>query len=451
MTKRPGDEPSSCARARGGTGRRHPRRHRRSGRGPARDARVLRDRRRRPWMPAAPISSPLSTTWFCPGVPASGEDNVGGTVVIANTDDGELTVNVTIVGTEGTPVTEAVTVAARSAPPSTSPPPSPHRTRVPSWRSPAAPVSSSRSPSARCPRAPWPVPWPRARRARRRRGIWPRATRQDGSREQLVVMNPYPTAADRAIRFATQDGTRGPTDLQAESIPPFSVRVSTCPTSLRARRAGGARVSIAAIGGQIPVPRVHTYAGADRRGYAVTLARAGQPCTSGGSPTARSPRASPSATASTTPATSDVEVHAGAPRHRVRELRADRPDRGPAGPGGHVHARPTSRACPPAVTRWSSGRSRSTPASSSSGRSPGPSTGMPTTSVVARRRAPLRGRLRRHDLDDGASASRSRRRARWSSTTSTPRTPWSPCRRSPPEGIVNVPGAGGAVAARPTA
>lgn len=36
------------------------------------------------WMPAAPPEGSLTETWFCPGVPATGVDDVGGTLVIAN-------------------------------------------------------------------------------------------------------------------------------------------------------------------------------------------------------------------------------------------------------------------------------------------------------------------------------------------------------------------------------
>ena len=42
------------------------------------------------WMPSVPGEVGLSTTWFCPGVPANGEPGVGGEVVIANADAGAL-------------------------------------------------------------------------------------------------------------------------------------------------------------------------------------------------------------------------------------------------------------------------------------------------------------------------------------------------------------------------
>jgi Family of unknown function (DUF5719) len=36
------------------------------------------------WMPSAPPPSALTQTWFCPGVPATGADDVGGALLIAN-------------------------------------------------------------------------------------------------------------------------------------------------------------------------------------------------------------------------------------------------------------------------------------------------------------------------------------------------------------------------------
>ncbi len=36
------------------------------------------------WMPSAPPAGGLTQTWFCPGVPATGEEGVGGELVVAN-------------------------------------------------------------------------------------------------------------------------------------------------------------------------------------------------------------------------------------------------------------------------------------------------------------------------------------------------------------------------------
>ena len=40
------------------------------------------------WMPSAPPDKGLTETWFCPGVPATGADDVGGAIVIANRTSG---------------------------------------------------------------------------------------------------------------------------------------------------------------------------------------------------------------------------------------------------------------------------------------------------------------------------------------------------------------------------
>ena len=40
-----------------------------------------------PWMPAAPMAGGLTSTWFCPGVPASGADRTAGHVTVFNAED----------------------------------------------------------------------------------------------------------------------------------------------------------------------------------------------------------------------------------------------------------------------------------------------------------------------------------------------------------------------------
>ena len=40
-----------------------------------------------PWMPAAPLAGGLTSTWFCPGVPASGADRTAGHVTVFNAED----------------------------------------------------------------------------------------------------------------------------------------------------------------------------------------------------------------------------------------------------------------------------------------------------------------------------------------------------------------------------
>lgn len=224
-----------------------------------------------PWMPAAPVRTSLSTTWFCPGVPASGEAGTGGDIIIANTDEGELDVAVTLLGTEGAPVEQSVTVAPRS------------RTTVDVDAAVTSPYAGAIieitggagvvEQLAVGPLAEGVVARSVAPCTTSTSSTWYLAEgyTQEGSREQLVVMNPYPTEATVAVRFATQDGTRAPTELQAEAIPPFSVRVYDM-ADLAARDEPEVAVTLEATRGEITVARAQTYAGTGRRGYAVTLA-----------------------------------------------------------------------------------------------------------------------------------------------------------------------------------
>ena len=57
----------------------------------------------------------LTTTWFCPGVPATGAEGTGGDVVISNSTDGPLDARVTLLAGAGQAVTQAVEVPARPA------------------------------------------------------------------------------------------------------------------------------------------------------------------------------------------------------------------------------------------------------------------------------------------------------------------------------------------------
>jgi hypothetical protein len=66
-----------------------------------------------PWMPALTTAPALTTNWFCPGVPATGEDEVGGEVVVTNTTDEARTARLVAFGSAGTnSVTQEVALGA---------------------------------------------------------------------------------------------------------------------------------------------------------------------------------------------------------------------------------------------------------------------------------------------------------------------------------------------------
>lgn len=224
-----------------------------------------------PWMPSAPVRTTASTTWYCPAVPASGADGVSGEVVIANADPVEVQVQITLLGSEGDPVTETLTVAARSrtAFDVGAAVTSEYAGAVVEIRGGAGvveqratmPISDNASATsvAACTTTTSPT-WYLAE-----------GYTLDGSREQLVLTNPFATAATVQVRFATQDGAREPSELQSTLVPPRSVRVLDM-SELAARDEPQVAVAVEARQGQLLVSRAQTYAGPDRRGFAVTLA-----------------------------------------------------------------------------------------------------------------------------------------------------------------------------------
>ena len=63
--------------------------------------------------PYASHRTPITTTWYCPGVPA-GDDSVGGEVVVANPTDVALVGTITLLATGGVaPISQSITVPAR--------------------------------------------------------------------------------------------------------------------------------------------------------------------------------------------------------------------------------------------------------------------------------------------------------------------------------------------------
>jgi hypothetical protein len=62
------------------------------------------------WMPAVSDNPALTGSWFCPGVPATGEDGVGGDVVVANRDDEQLIGRFTILTPDGVGASDSLVV-----------------------------------------------------------------------------------------------------------------------------------------------------------------------------------------------------------------------------------------------------------------------------------------------------------------------------------------------------
>jgi hypothetical protein len=217
-------------------------------------------------MPSVNENTALTGSWFCPGVPASGEDGVGGEVVVANRDDDQLVGRFTVLGPDGVAAEETLTVEPWS------------RTTIDVDAFVTAPFASAV------------VEIEGGRGVVEQRAIHPAGESVspcandtsdewyfadgftvDGSVETLLLTNPYDDAAVVELRFATVQGEFTPAAFQGFTIPPRSVEAIAI-AELGARDEPVIAVEVLAERGRLVVGRAQHYLGGGRLGYGVTLA-----------------------------------------------------------------------------------------------------------------------------------------------------------------------------------
>jgi hypothetical protein len=219
-----------------------------------------------PWMPYVPVPGGLTSSWFCPGVPASGTEGTGGEVVIANAGRTPLTARVTLFAERGADVEQAVTVAGHG------------RSVVDVDAAVTAdfvsamveidgggglveqaavhPEGTSVAACANAPARSW---------------YLAEGYTAGGSVEQLVLTNPYDESAIVDIGFATEEGSREPAELQGYPVPARSVEVIDL-AEIAARDEPEVAVKVVASRGNVVVGRAQVYEGGGRRGFGVALA-----------------------------------------------------------------------------------------------------------------------------------------------------------------------------------
>ena len=218
------------------------------------------------WMPAVSDNEALTGSWFCPGVPATGEDGVGGDVVVANRADEQLVGRFTILTPDGVGASESIAVEPWA------------RTTIDVDAFVTAPFASvvveidgGRGFVEQ--RAQHPAGDSVAPCASNTSDEWYFADgfTVDGSVETLVLTNPYDDAAVVDLVFATAAGEFTPAAFQGFTILPQSVE--TIPIAdLGARDEAVIAVKVAAERGRLVVGRAQHYLGGGRLGYGVTLA-----------------------------------------------------------------------------------------------------------------------------------------------------------------------------------
>jgi len=220
----------------------------------------------RAWMPAVDDNLALTGSWFCPGVPATGEGGVGGEVVVANRDDEQLIGRFTILTPDGVGASDTLVVEPWS------------RTTIDVDAFVTAPFASvvveidgGRGFVEQ--RSQHPAGDSVAACADNTSDEWYFADgfTVDGSIETLILTNPYDDAAVVDLAFATEAGEATPAAFQGFTILPQSVEIIPI-ADLGARDEPVIAVKVAAERGRLVVGRAQHYLGGGRLGHGVTLA-----------------------------------------------------------------------------------------------------------------------------------------------------------------------------------
>ena len=218
------------------------------------------------WMPAVTDTDALTGSWFCPGVPASGEDGVGGEVVISNRDSEQLLGRFTILTPDGVGTEQGF--------------------KVDPWAQTTVDVDAFVSASF----ASVIVEIDGGRGIVEQRAVHPAGNSVaacsndtssewyfadgftvDGSVETLILTNPYDDAAVVDLGFATEAGDATPSAFQGFTILPKSVKTIRI-AELGARDEPVIAVRVEAVSGRIVVGRAQHYVGGGRLGYDISLA-----------------------------------------------------------------------------------------------------------------------------------------------------------------------------------
>ncbi len=220
------------------------------------------------WMPAAPTTVGLTETWFCPGVPATGVDGIGGEIVIANRTAELMLGSVLVVNDQNASTRLELAVSGWSAATvdlaATLP-----GTMV------GAVVEIDGGGAVVEQRSTHPQGSSASACANSTSDVWYLADgfTVEGSLDQIVLTNPYDQTIVADLTFATREGSRAPSAYSGMPIAPRSIKV----VDLGAPGAGAQgepilAVTVAATRGRLVVGRFQQFLGAGRSGSQVTLA-----------------------------------------------------------------------------------------------------------------------------------------------------------------------------------
>jgi hypothetical protein len=216
--------------------------------------------------PHASHGTPVTTTWYCPGVPAS-DPTVGGKFVISNPTDVPLSGRITFLGPEGTtPVTQPLSAPARDRL-------SIDAESVMTASYVAAVVEIDGGEGMVEQQALFPAGNAVVSCTTETSPKWYFADgwTAEGSTEQLVIANPYEDTVTFDVAFFTKNGVkREPGPFQGASINPHSVRViDVAGSGFTDEQIIG--VQVVASRGRLLVERAEHSIGGGRLGYNLTM------------------------------------------------------------------------------------------------------------------------------------------------------------------------------------
>ncbi len=218
------------------------------------------------WMPTVPTASALTSTWFCPGVPATGAAGTAGDIVVANAGTTPMTGRITFMAGEGQSVQIPLSVAAneRGVVSAATSLQAPYVSAVVEIDGGGGLVEQRATQEAGTSVTPCTT---------QTSAHWYLAEgfTADQSSEQLVLSNPFDQSAIVDIGFATDEGSREPPELNGYPIPPRSVQVIDL-DSIAARDEAQVAIRVDATKGTLVVGRAQLYNGDGRLGYSMTLA-----------------------------------------------------------------------------------------------------------------------------------------------------------------------------------
>jgi hypothetical protein len=218
------------------------------------------------WMPSVTDIGALTGSWFCPGVPATGEDGVGGAVVVSNRASDLLEGRFAVLSPQGVATEQAFTVAPWSQ----------STIDVDAFVTAAFasvvveidggqgfveqvathPAGESVAPCADDTSSEWHLA---------------DGFTAGGSTETLVLTNPYDDLVLADLTFSTEAGFSEPNAFKGFSVPPKSVKVISI-AELGNQDEPIIAASVTTRSGRLVVGRAQHFTGAGRLGYDMSLA-----------------------------------------------------------------------------------------------------------------------------------------------------------------------------------